>query len=580
MNIGVMFSALLVLGHVSHSPANAAAISSAVPLTSAGEVRLDHISIVESGTGDPVILIPGLATPRAVWEEVASELSRTRRVLLVQINGFGGDDPGENLGGGILEGAVADIVAYLNRRQLGRPAVIGHSMGGLISLMLAARYPGSIDRLMVVDALPFFAVQLAPPGTNISAAQVEPTARQMRENVAAAYGRAPDAAAAAQAVQALALNPGSRTRMQAWAIAADARVAGQAIFENLTTDLRPELPLISVPITMVYPWSAQGLPRERLDTFYRSQFEGARQVRFVDVPEAGHFLMLDQPDRFRAEVNAFLGRSQPQADAAALLSACQGKDGWDDPAPPARIHGGTYYVGTCGISAILITGPRGHVLIDGGTERAAPLIAANVARLGFRMRDVRLILNSHEHHDHAGGIAALQRLSGGTVRVRAEARAAFTSGRPQAGDPQFGILDPFPGVAVGRGLRDGEVVRLGPIRVTAYATPGHSPGSTSWSWQSCEGRICHDLVYADSVSAISAEDYSFSAHPDYVATFRRSLVRIGTLRCDLLLTPHPSASQFFERLASGRLTAAGACRDYAAGGSTRLDARIAGEGAR
>lgn len=272
--------------------------------------------------------------------------------------------------------------------------------------------------------------------------------------------------------------------------------------------------------------------------------------------------------------------AQPQTDAATLVRACEGKDGWDDPAPPARIHGSTYYVGTCGISAILITGPRGHVLIDGGTERAAPLIAANVERLGYRMRDVRLILNSHEHHDHAGGIGALQRLSGAAVRVRAAARAAFASGRPQAGDPQFGVLEPFPRATVGRTLRDGEVVRVGPIRLTAHATPGHSPGSTSWRWRSCEGRVCHDIVYADSISAISAEGYRFTDHPVYVATFRRSLARIGALRCDLLLTPHPSASRLFERLASGRLTDAAACRDYAAGGVARLDARLAREGAR
>jgi len=275
-----------------------------------------------------------------------------------------------------------------------------------------------------------------------------------------------------------------------------------------------------------------------------------------------------------------LAAAQPQADAAALVSACEGKDGWNDPAPPVRIHGETYYVGTCGISAILITGPRGHVLIDGTTERAAPLIAASIERLGFRMRDVRLILNSHEHHDHAGGIAALQRLSGGSVRVREAARATFASGRPVAGDPQYGILQPFPGVTVGRALRDGEIVSVGPIRITAHATPGHSPGGTSWSWRSCEGRVCHDIVYADSISAIGAEGYRFSDHPAYVATFRRSLARIGGLPCDLLLTPHPSASRLLERLASGRLTDAAACRDYAAGGVARLDARLAREAGR
>jgi metallo-beta-lactamase class B len=281
-----------------------------------------------------------------------------------------------------------------------------------------------------------------------------------------------------------------------------------------------------------------------------------------------------------ASLAALLAVMQPQADAAALASQCEGRDGWSDPAPPARIHGGTYYVGTCGISAILITGPAGHVLIDGGPAEAAPLIAANVERLGFRMADVRLILNSHEHHDHAGGIAGLQRLSGATVAALAAALPTLASGTPQAGDPQYGILRPFPAATAGRTLRDGETVRIGPIRLTAHATPGHTAGSTSWSWRSCEGPACLTIVYADSVTAVSADGYRFSDHPGHVAAFRRSLARIGGLRCDLLLTPHPGASNLFERFAQNRLAAPGACRAYAARGASRLDERLRQEGGR
>jgi metallo-beta-lactamase class B len=264
----------------------------------------------------------------------------------------------------------------------------------------------------------------------------------------------------------------------------------------------------------------------------------------------------------------------------ALATACEGRDGWSDPAPPARLHGGTYYVGTCGISAILIASPDGHVLIDGATEAAAPHIAANIERLGFRLRDVKLILISHEHVDHVGGVAALQRLTGATVAARAEATPALASGVPQAGDPQHGALDPFPAIAVGRTLRDGELVGLGPIRLTVHATPGHTAGSTSWSWRSCEGRACLTIVYADSVTAVSAESYRFSDHPDQVAAFRRSLARVAALRCDLLLTPHPGASNLFQRLASGRLASAGGCRAYAARGTARLDERLRQESAR
>jgi metallo-beta-lactamase class B len=270
----------------------------------------------------------------------------------------------------------------------------------------------------------------------------------------------------------------------------------------------------------------------------------------------------------------------PAADGAALARACEGHDGWSDPAPPAHIYGNVYYVGTCGISAILIAGRRGHILIDGATAEAAPGIAANIERLGFRVRDVRLILSSHEHLDHAGGIATLQRLSGATVAVGAAARRSFANGLPVAGDPQYSSLGSFPVPRVGRTLRDGEVVRLGSLRLTMIATPGHSPGSTSWRWRSCERRVCRNIVYADSVSAVSAGNYRFSDHPLYVATFRRSMARIGALPCDLLLTPHPGASNLFQRFASGRLTDPPACRTYAARGAERLDARLREEAGR
>jgi len=273
---------------------------------------------------------------------------------------------------------------------------------------------------------------------------------------------------------------------------------------------------------------------------------------------------------------ALLEPSEP----AALARACEGRDGWSDPAPPARLHGSTYYVGTCGISVILITGPAGHVLIDSGPAEAAPQIAANIERLGFSIRDVRLILSSHEHSDHVGGIAALQRLSGATVAARGPAVPALASGIAQAGDPQYGALAPFPASAVGRTLRDGEVVRLGPIRLTAHATPAHTPGGTSWGWRSCEARACLTIVYADSLSPVSAEGYRFSDHPDRVAAFRRGIATIGSLRCDLLLTPHPGASDQFRRMADGRLTDPAGCRAYAARGGAQLDARLRRESGR
>jgi metallo-beta-lactamase class B len=271
----------------------------------------------------------------------------------------------------------------------------------------------------------------------------------------------------------------------------------------------------------------------------------------------------------------------PARGGIALAQACDGRDGWSDPAPPARIAANVYYVGTCGITVLLVTSPKGHILIDGATREAAPGIAANIRRLGFDPRDVRWLLSSHEHVDHAGGLAELKRLTGARVAARAEAKAALESGRTPADDPQAGIIPDFKGVGVDRVVTDGETVRVGALALTAHATPGHTSGSTSWSWRSCEGRACRTFVYADSLTAVSADAYRFSDHPARVAPFRATFARVAGLPCDVLLTPHPGASNLFPRLAGkAPLADAGACAAYADAARKRLDERLAREAAR
>jgi len=257
-------------------------------------------------------------------------------------------------------------------------------------------------------------------------------------------------------------------------------------------------------------------------------------------------------------------------------SACAGKeDDWNAPAPPVRIFGNVYNVGSCGIVSLLITGPRGHILLDGATAEAAPSIAANIERLGFRLSDVKLIGGSHEHFDHAGGIAELQRRTGARVMARPPAFNPYETGVVNKQDPQSGLHQPFPGSEVGQLLSDGQLVRLGPLELTVQATPGHAPGSTSWTWRSCEGQRCVNIAYADSVSAVSADSYRFTDHPKYVANFRRSLNRIARLPCGLLITPHPSASNLIDRLdGKAPLVGPGQCRTYAANGAKALNERL------
>ena len=271
-------------------------------------------------------------------------------------------------------------------------------------------------------------------------------------------------------------------------------------------------------------------------------------------------------------------------DAAALAEACRGKDGWTDPAPPAHIFGNTYYVGTCGISAILITDERGHVLIDGGPPEAAPLILANIRRLGVDPRRIRYLLNSHEHFDHAGGLAALKQATGAQLFARVEARATLESGRPDPADPQGAVLHAFPPVRVDQVLASSGVVVVGTVALpgvvlTYDPTPGHTAGSTTWSWTACERWTgCRFIAYADSLTSPAAEHYRFTDHPALVASFRATFAVVAAQGCDILITPHPSASNLFARLA-GRapLIDPTACRAYADSASARLNQRLAQE---
>lgn len=270
----------------------------------------------------------------------------------------------------------------------------------------------------------------------------------------------------------------------------------------------------------------------------------------------------------------------PPATPDGWVAACEDWDDWDKPGPPFRIHGNSFYVGTCGIAAILVTSPAGHVLIDSGTEKGAAVIAANIRRLGFRLKDVKLLLHSHEHFDHVGGHAVIQRLTGATVAASVAAAPVLESGRDSPEDPQAGMHAAMTPVKVGRRLADGEVVRLGGLALTTHATPGHTPGALSWSWTSCarSNRDCRRIAYADSLSAVSADTYRFSDHPTYLATYRNGVARVAALPCDILITPHPSASDLRSRLAAGALNVPpGQCATYARTIGERLDERLARE---
>lgn len=256
------------------------------------------------------------------------------------------------------------------------------------------------------------------------------------------------------------------------------------------------------------------------------------------------------------------------------------------PQKPLRIHGNTYYVGARGVAAILVTSSEGHVLIDGGLPESAPSIIASIRSLGFRVEDIRLILNSHAHFDHAGGIAAIQRASGATVAASPWSARVIERGASLPDDPQDGRVLPYEPVHGVRVIADGETLRVGPLALTAHFTGGHTPGGTTWSWQSCDAERCLDLVYADSETPVSADGFSFGhsdTYPTVLQDFERSFAVLESLSCDLLITPHPGASRLWERIARREqgerdaLVDSTACRRYAASARDQLAKRIASE---
>lgn len=271
----------------------------------------------------------------------------------------------------------------------------------------------------------------------------------------------------------------------------------------------------------------------------------------------------------------------PEQNRATWAATCTDWDDWDKAAPPYRIHGNSYYVGTCGISAILIVGDVGLVLIDSGTEPGSKVVETNIAALGRSIPEVRALLTSHEHYDHVGGLARLQQLSGASVYTSVGAAPVLRSGKDNPRDPQAGLHDPMAPVA-GEilAVHDGEEITLAGVKITAVSTPGHTLGAMTWQWQSCEGAECVTIVFGDSLTAVSSDEYRFTDHPEYVSVFRRGIARLAALDCDLLLTPHPSASNMPARLkGEAPWIDPSACHAYAASVTARLDARLAKEAA-
>ena len=271
---------------------------------------------------------------------------------------------------------------------------------------------------------------------------------------------------------------------------------------------------------------------------------------------------------------AVSGTPVPTADPLTRPMAVERAKEWLAPQPPEKIFGTSYLVGFGGLSVALIDTGAGLVLVDGALPQAAPALLANVRKLGFDPKDIKFILSTEPHYDHGGGLAALARDTGATVVASARGAEGLRAGALAKDDPQLAYGGSWPAVTRLRVVKDGEVLKLGKVAITAVATPGHTMGSMSWRWQACEGKTCKAIVFASSLNPVSADDYRYTAPASapIVEGFAASYRKMDAMPCDVLISAHP------DNAGPGRYNdTPGACRAYADRSRKLLAKRLADE---
>lgn len=273
-----------------------------------------RFSVVVEGNGPDVILIPGLSSTRDVWATTAGHLKANYRLHLVQLKGFG-EAPGPNASGAVLQLFVDELGAYIAAKRLDKPAIVGHSLGGLAALMLAADRPALPGKLMLVDALPFI-------GTIFGAADVAaitPRAEQMRAMILAQaktvtpnYATTADCPASLPAPEKIIgnmTNSGAGAcHVKHGALASDLKVVAQAMYDAMVTDMRPRLKEIVAPVTVLYPQDDRLMKSAEADALYTAAYAGTPKLTLRRIPGSYHFIMLDQPALFEKELDEFLAR--------------------------------------------------------------------------------------------------------------------------------------------------------------------------------------------------------------------------------------------------------------------------------
>ena len=300
MNCRILIRVLpaLLLGACTPAPRPADVIPSSGGFTS------DRIDVITRGSGPDLILIPGLATHRDAWIGVAEQLDDRYRLHLVQVRGFAGVPAAGNADGPVASPVADEIARYVRELRLERPAVVGHSMGGSIGMMMAARHPGTVGRLMVVDMPAFMGAMFGSPAATSDSVREAADfirARVLGESLASPTSMIP------QMFSGMTASDSMRQVLLRGVRESDRRTVASAFHELIVTDLRDELARVTVPLTALYaiPKTAQ-VPPEQFEAGMRASFAKAPQARFLRIDDSNHFIQVDQPARFVAEVDAFM----------------------------------------------------------------------------------------------------------------------------------------------------------------------------------------------------------------------------------------------------------------------------------
>lgn len=264
----------------------------------------DRIGVTARGQGPDVVLIHGLSSSAEVWDSTVAAVPGYR-YHLVQVSGMGGRPAGANASGPVVAPVAEEIARYIREAGLERPAIVGHSLGGSWGMMVAARHPELVGRLMVVDMLPFLGAMFGGPTATPDS--VRPIAEQIRQGIASSSGPARQAQQE-QTIATMVRTEALRPAAVRHGMASDLAVSSQAYYDLLTTNLIPELANVRVPTTVLWVRPPEApVTQEQMAGFYRMSYAGIPGVRIVHVPDSYHFIMWDAPARFQQELRTFLG---------------------------------------------------------------------------------------------------------------------------------------------------------------------------------------------------------------------------------------------------------------------------------